>query len=216
MALSDTTRFLLAFARHPSKIGALAPSSRTLARAMCVGLEVGDDELLLEFGPGTGPFTDQIRHNIPDPACYLGIERDAGFVGLLQKRHPDLSFVTGSAEHAAEFSRHASEKAVGSIISGLPFAILPASVQDGIIDGIVRLLPAGGMFRTFQYVHAYALPSAVRFRRRMAAILGPCQRSRPVLRNMPPAFVLSWQRAGDGSYQADASTTALPGNCDAL
>ena len=214
--MSDTTRFLLAFARHPSKVGAVAPSSRTLARAMCVGLEVGTDELVLEFGPGTGPFTDQIRRNIPDPACYLGIERDVAFVGLLQERYPDLSFVAGSAEHAAEFSRQASKKAVGSIISGLPFACLPPTAQDGIIDSILHLLPVGGMFRTFQYIHAYALPTAVRFRRRMAATLGPCQRSRPVFRNMPPAFVLSWQKPDNGSDRPDASTAALPGAGDAL
>ena len=216
MALSDTTRFLLAFARDPSAIGAVAPSSRTLARAMCVGLEVGTDELVLEFGPGTGPFTDQIRRNIPDSACYLGIERDTAFVGLLQKRYPDLSFVTGSAEHAAEFSRQTSEKPVGSIISGLPFANLPPTAQDGIIESILRLLPVGGMFRTFQYVHAYALPTAVRFRRRMAATLGPSQRSRLVLRNMPPAFVLSWQRTENGSDRLDGSVATLPGNGGAL
>ena len=183
---------------------------------MCIGLEVGADELVLEFGPGTGPFTDQIRREIPDPACYLGIERDAAFVGLLQERYPDMSFVAGSAEHAAEFSRQTSGKAVGSIISGLPFALLPPTAQDGIIDSIVRLLPVGGTFRTFQYVHAYALPSAVRFRRRMAAILGPCQRSRPVLRNMPPAFVLSWQRTDNGFDWPEVGTAALPGNGDAL
>jgi len=179
---------------------------------MCVGLEVGTNELLLEFGPGTAPFTAQIRRSIPNPACYLGIERDSAFVGLLQKRHPDLSFV----EPAADFSRQTSQKAVGGIISGLPFASLPTTTQDRIIDSIVRLLPVGGVFRTFQYVHAYALPSAVRFRRRMARTLGPCERSSPVFRNVPPAFVLSWQRADAAPGQPCADTPALPGDGDAL
>ena len=69
-------------------------------------------------------------------------------------------------------------------------------MQDGVIAALSEMLPAGsgGQFRTFQYVHAYPLPTAVRFRRRMAAIFGPCQRSAVVVRNLPPAFVLSWSR----------------------
>ena len=68
MALSDAIRFFLAFLSNPSTVGAMAPSSRALSRAMCAGLEIGEDELVLEFGPGTGPFTEQILRMIPRPA----------------------------------------------------------------------------------------------------------------------------------------------------
>ncbi|MEX0742069.1 MAG: hypothetical protein WD079_04670, partial [Phycisphaeraceae bacterium] len=55
------------------------------------------------------------------------------------------------------------------------------------------LLP-GTEFRTFQYVHAWMLPAAVQFRRRMTRRFGPPRVSRPVLRNLPPAVVLTWGR----------------------
>lgn len=215
MTLSETGRFVFAFLRHPTTVGAVAPSSRVLARAMCVDLQVEPDELVLEFGPGTGPFTEQISRQLPDPACYLGIELEPAFVRLLRERYPGLNFVTGSAQDSDELLMRVGDKAVRSIISGLPFASLPPVVQDGVIDSVLRLLRPGGVFRTFQYVHAYALPAAVRFRRRMAKLLGPGERSRVVFRNVPPAFVLSWRRPAADPL-LEQSSAPLPSLAEAL
>jgi phospholipid N-methyltransferase len=162
---------------------------------MVRGLEVGPGESVIEFGPGTGPFTEAIRRCLADPGSYLGVERDASFVSLLRERFGDLHFVVGSAEHAARLHVAAGLGPVKAIICGLPFASLPARVQDAVIAALDELIQPGNMFRTFQYVHAYPLPAAMRFRRRMKAIFGPCQRRGPVLANLPPAFVLTWRRA---------------------
>ena len=78
------------------------------------------------------------------------------------------------------------------IISGLPFASLPPEVQRGIVDGTRAVLDHGGRFRTFQYVHAYAMPSAGRFRRAMGERFEGFVRGRAVIRNVPPAYVLTW------------------------
>ena len=210
MALSESGRFLFAFLRHPVTVGAVAPSSRVLARAMCADLRVGPDEAVLELGPGTGPFTAEIQRHLPDPACYLGVELEPGFVRLLEARHPDLSFMLGSAADSDALRRRLGDRAVHSIISGLPFAGLPPAMQDGVIDSVQRVLRPAGVFRTFQYLHAYALPGAVRFRRRMSALFGQVRRSRVVLRNVPPAFVLSWQRNGSADGAAASGPAALP------
>ena len=210
MALSESGRFLFAFLRHPVTVGAVAPSSRVLARAMCAGLRVGPDELVLELGPGTGPFTAEIQRHLPDPACYLGVELEPGFVRLLEARYPALRFVLGSAADGEALHGRLGGRPVHSIISGLPFAGLPPAMQDGVIDSVQRVLRPEGVFRTFQYLHAYALPGAVRFRRRMAALFGQVRRSRVVLRNVPPAFVLSWQRDGSTDAATTPDRAALP------
>ena len=75
-------------------------------------------------------------------------------------------------------------------------ASLPAAVQDGIVDGIVHCLEGtAGDFRTFQYVHAYGLRAARRFRAIMAERFQGFERSGPVVRNVPPAFVLRYWNA---------------------
>lgn len=190
----DAAQFFSVFVRHPGRIGAVAPSSAALARAMVAGLEIGQDESVLEFGPGTGPFTSTIAEMLAEPAHYLGIEREPRFVELLRRRYERLRFVLGSAEDARLHHAEAQLPPVRAILCGLPFASLAPSAQDGIIAALDQLLGPGGEFRTFQYLHAYTLPSAVRFRRRMAGVFGPHTRSPVVLVNLPPAFVLRWRR----------------------
>ncbi|MEZ5987733.1 MAG: phospholipid methyltransferase [Planctomycetota bacterium] len=200
MAKGDHARFLRTFLSSPGSTGAIAPSSRVLARAMIAGLELGPDDLVLEFGPGTGPFTEALRGILAAPEQYLGIERNPDFVGLLEGRFPGLRFVEGSAEDAghhlaAHRERTGRRGPLRAILSGLPFASLPAAVQDGILDALEPLLEDGAEFRTFQYVHAYGLPKAQRFRRDMQRRFGPARVVGPILRNLPPAFVLSWTGA---------------------
>lgn len=198
----DHARFLLAFLRRPASVGSIVPSSPALARAMLDGVHPGPHEAVLEYGPGTGAFTAEIIKRLAGRANgtadlsrrYLGIELDAGFVRLLQRRFPQGRFVEASAEHADRHCRAAGLKRVAAVISSLPFASLPTGVQERVVRTLARLLPRGSHFRTYQYLHTYPLPSAGRFREMMRRALGPHRRTATVIRNVPPAFVLSWRK----------------------
>ena len=190
----DAISFLAAWLRNPGGIGAVAPSSPALARAMVAGIRMEEGDCVIEFGPGTGPFTQEILAMLPDRKAYLGIDRESRFVTLLRDRFSDARFVEGSAAEAPRFRREAGLGPVRAIICGLPFASLPPAVQDGVIDAIDTLMAPGTEFRTFQYVNAYPLPRAIRYRRRMSALFGPPQCIGPIWRNLPPAFVLRWAR----------------------
>jgi phospholipid N-methyltransferase len=196
MARGDTFRFIRQFLRTPGSIGAVAPSSKYLAKAMVGGVVVESGQRLLEFGPGTGPFTAAILPLLDSPSAYLGIERDERFVSLLRERFPQLDVQHGLAQDAGRLLAERGGGVVAAILSGLPFASLPAAVQDGVMAAIHELLMPGGEFRTFQYVHAFPLPAARRFRRAMDQRFGVHRRSRPVLRNVPPAYVLTWTKQG--------------------
>jgi len=189
----------LAFARaavaQPRSIGAVAPSSRQLASAMAADLAVPPGRSVLELGPGTGRFTAMIRDRLAEPTQYLGIEAHAPFVGKLQKRFPELTFIEGSAAETDRWHASLALPPVGAIISGLPFASLPLVVQDGVLASIDALLSPGGEFRTFQYVFASAAPGSRRVRRKLNAMLGQPESQQLVLANLPPARVLRWRRA---------------------
>lgn len=188
----DAISFLGAVARGPAKVGAITPSSKALARAMTGGLDLDSGKAVVELGPGTGPFTKRLAEVMPDRTRYLGIERDEGFVGILRDRLPAMKVAHGSAEEMGKHLDEAGLDDVGVILSGLPFASLPGFVQDGVIESVVSLMGPGVVFRTFQYVHSWPLPAARRFRARMNERLGPLTISRPVLLNLPPAYVLTW------------------------
>ena len=190
----DTMRFFGSFLRRPRSIGAVLPSSRYLAEALVGRLDLRDGDLVVEFGPGTGPMTSVIHERMLDTARYLGIERDREFHNLLSKRFPDLPFHLGSADELEEILADRQLPRPRHIISGLPFASLPVAMQDGIIRGVDQALAPDGEFRTFQYVHAYGLPAARRFRDSMARHFPTYHRSGAVLRNVPPAYVLSYRR----------------------
>ncbi len=191
--LRDSLHFLGAFLRHPRTVGAVLPSSRFLAQALAGKLDLVAGDLVVEYGPGTGPMTAVIQAQLRPGLHYLGIERDAGFCARLRQRFPGLRFCEGSVEDVEHLLARHDLPRPRVIVSGLPFASLPAPVQDRVIAGTRRALRDDGEFRTFQYVHAYGLPSAVRFRRAMAARFAHFQRSRPVLRNVPPAYVLTYR-----------------------
>ena len=51
--------FFLEYLRHPSTIGAVAPSSRWLARKMIEAIRFNRCKCIVEYGPGTGAFTNE-------------------------------------------------------------------------------------------------------------------------------------------------------------
>lgn len=191
---NSTPQFLLSFLKNPVSVGAIVPSSSSLARMMLHGLEIKPGDKILELGPGTGAFTRHIRQVIPDTSNYLGIEREARFVELLEERFPKLQFINGNATNLPQLCADAGKCNANIIISGLPFAILMPQVRDKIIRCLDQMMSEGSIFRTFQYVHTYPLPSSVRFRRNMETYFGKHDRSKVIYKNLPPAFVLTWYR----------------------
>jgi phosphatidylethanolamine/phosphatidyl-N-methylethanolamine N-methyltransferase len=189
--IRDGIGFLGRFLRRPASIGAVLPSSRYLSRALVGRLDFAPGDLIVEYGPGTGPATEVIQQRLPAGARYLGIELDPRFHEHLQQRFPKLDFHLGSAADVRKAIESRGLPRPRRIVSGLPFASLPSVVQDGVIDGISWCLRGtDGDFRTFQYVHAYGLAAARRFRARMQERFDGFERIGQILRNVPPAFVL--------------------------
>lgn len=180
--------------KNPKSVCALTPSSRMLARAMARGLEIESDESVMELGPGTGALTDQVRHIIRDGGEYLGIELEHRFVHLLRERFPNLRFEQSNVTRAFQVHRDAGTPPVKAVISGLSISTMPGPVIDEVIVNLDRLMRPGSVFRMFQYVHAYYLPSAIRFRRRMSPLFSDYRCDALVMRNLPPALVLTWTR----------------------
>ena len=191
---TDTLPFVRAFLKSPGMIGSIVPSAPSLAHAMVADLQLAKGESVVELGPGTGSFTRVIQSLLSEENHYLGIEREPIFVRLLSTRFPDLLFVQGSAEVASRLHAELGLGPVRFVVSGLPFATLDTDITDTIISDIYSLMEPGSIFRTFQYVHAYPLPSAKNFRKLMYQKFGVPTRSAAIIPNIPPAYVLTWQR----------------------
>jgi len=190
----DHRVFLSHFRKSPRTVGAIAPSSQRLARAMLDGLNLEPGVRVVELGPGTGAVTGEIARRLPPNATCLAIDVNPDFSSRVAARWPQIESVCGRAEHLVELARSRGVLPVDHIVSGLPFASLPPSSTREIVDAIAEALRVGGTFTTFQYLHAYGFPSASTVRRTLTQKMGSRSTHRVVMGNLPPALVFRWRK----------------------
>ena len=184
--------FLGALIRNPRAVGAIAPSSVSLARRMV--RDVVPASRVVELGPGTGVITREILARNGEHGALLAVDVDRAFVDRIRRTWPGIDCVCAAAEMLPVLAAERGWPDVDYIVSGLPFATLPPATTRLILDGVQQVLRVGGTFTTFQYVHAYRMQSAAAFRRALSARLGCQPSAQLVVRNVPPAFVLTWHR----------------------
>ncbi|QQS39831.1 MAG: methyltransferase domain-containing protein [Acidobacteriota bacterium] len=191
--MNEKVEFLNAFLKNPLSVGAVAPSGPELSRKMVDGLEPSKDSIILELGVGTGAVTKAISGILPDDESYLGIELNDRFIDGLRNDFPALKFMQGDAGDASALHKESGLGKVGYVISSLPFVSLPGDVTERILGEIEKFMEQGCIFRTFQYAHGYYLPAALKLREFMRDRYGVSERSPIVMRNVPPAYTLTWR-----------------------
>lgn len=187
--------FLRQFARSPRTIGAVVPSSPALAQAMVAPIDFATARTIVEFGPGTGAFTRVIAHHLRPQCRYLGIELNGTFCHRLTTEFPRLGFVHGSVADLTPILASQGIAEVDAIVSGLPWATLPLSLQETVFSAVDRVLAPGGLFLTFGYVQSLLLPGAWALRERLRHSFGRVSRSKVIWANIPPAFAYICHKA---------------------
>lgn len=191
--MNENFQFLQAFLKNPLKVGAIAPSSPELAAKMIEGIEPDEDNVVLELGVGTGAITKFLQEKIPNKNAYLGIELDRDLVKNLNKNYTDLKIVAGNACDAYSIHKKSGLGKIRYIICCLPFVSLPNEVGERILMQADRFMQKGCLFRTFQYAHGYYMPSAIKLREFMRERYGKSRRSKLIVKNVPPAYTLTWK-----------------------
>ncbi|MFI6744424.1 class I SAM-dependent methyltransferase [Nonomuraea sp. NPDC050451] len=191
---SDREVFLRRWAGSPARMGAIAPSSPQLARAVSASVPERGDPVVIELGPGTGPFTAEIQHRLAGRGRHLAIEVDPVLAGRLQARYPGVEVIHDDAQRLPVLL---GERGVGHadvVISGLPWALFAPEAQRRLMDATAEVLDPAGSFAAFTYLHAVPLAAARRFRALLADRFEEVIASRTIWRNTPPAFVLHARR----------------------
>ena len=191
--MNENIEFLQAFLKNPLKVGSIAPSSPELAQKMVAGIRPNEENVVLELGVGTGAITKFLQEVVPNKESYLGIELDKDLVKLLKKNFPDLKIVRGNARDAFSIYQKTGFGKVGYIICCLPFVSLPNEIGERILLEVDKFMEQGCVFRTFQYAHGYYFPSAIKLREHMRSRYGKARKSPLIVKNMPPAYTLTWK-----------------------
>ena len=190
--MKENLQFLQAFLKNPLKVGAIAPSSPELAAEMLNGIQPDDHNIVLELGVGTGALTRFLRDVVPSKESYLGIELDSDLVTMLNENFPDMNIVCGSAAEAYSIHKESGLGKVRYVVCCLPFASLPKEISEVVLIEIEKFMNEGCELRIFQYAHGYYLPPAIKVREILKNRYGKSRRSPLVLKNVPPAFTLTW------------------------
>jgi phosphatidylethanolamine/phosphatidyl-N-methylethanolamine N-methyltransferase len=191
--MNENIQFLHAFLKNPMKVGAIAPSSPELAQKMLHGLKPTSESVVLELGVGTGAITKFIQGLLTDESSYLGIELDKTLVRSLKINYPTMKIVRGNARDVHAIHERSGLGKVGFIVCCLPFVSIPNEIGEEILMEIDKFMEKGCVFRTFQYAHGYYFPSAIKLREHMRNRYGKSKRSPLVVKNVPPAYTLTWQ-----------------------
>ena len=201
--LTEFSTFLGEFRRTFETTGAIAPSSRHLARAIVRPLSQHERPArILEVGPGTGAVTREIvRHIRPGDRFHL-VELNDRFVEVLRRRFATEPAFQRVAEHVEIFhmpvQELASDEPYDYIISGLPLNNFEPDLVDSILDRLLHLLRPEGTLSFFEYLAIRRMKMVIaskRERRRVVDVgrvvhdyLRQYERARrTVLLNFPPA-----------------------------
>jgi len=192
--MSDTLAFVRNFLKQPTTIGAIAPSSRALANMMVDSVDWDNAKTVIEYGPGTGVFTEQIVKRMRPETKFFAIEQSDTFAMMTRRRVPTATVHQASVTDVVKLCQGESVDKVDAIICGLPWASFPESLQQSCFDEMLKVLRPGGVFATFAYWQGLLLPAGLRFRSRLKRTFTEVKHSPTVMMNLPPAFVYRCRR----------------------
>jgi len=182
-------RFLRNFVARPVTTGAVVPSSNALAELITDAADVQNAKVVIEFGTGTGVFTEKIVRKLPRQAQFFAIEINPDFARLTRERCPTVTVHEDSAVNAVRYLKSVGHAQCDSIVCGLPWASFPEDLQDDLLHTVRQVLKPGGALATFAYLQGVLLPAGQRFREKLKANFGSVSTTRTVWMNLPPAFV---------------------------
>lgn len=181
----DGLSFIKQYITKPRTVGAILPSSNYLADKMVETIDFKSASYIMEYGPGTGVFTDRILEMRKSDTIILLFETNEVFYDLLQEKYknePNLYVLNDSAEHIEKYMARYHIPWVDYIVSGLPFTSLPQAVSANILKQTKLHLCQDGRFILFQYTL---------FKKKLIEQYFNTIEITRELRNMPPAYVLS-------------------------
>jgi phospholipid N-methyltransferase len=184
-------KFVKEFVLSPKSTGAIAPSSSELANKMTEIANLAMAKTVVEFGSGTGVFTEQILQKIGDDTVFFALEINPVFVEKTQQRCPEALVYQDWASNVKKYLEEHGQEHCDCIVSGLPWTLFSEKEQVQLLQVISSSLKPNGTFVSFTYLGGNLSPGGRRFKKFLPQHFSKVSRSKMVWNNLPPAFVYS-------------------------
>lgn len=180
--------FLRAFFRDRRTIGAVAPTSRGVARRIARLAAVERAQRMVEFGAGTGAITSELLAAMPDDGRLWAYEIHPPFVQHLRAAvgDPRFNVLETSAEAIGELRDREAPDGFDAIVSSIPFSLIGPEQTPVILRAARKALRPGGRFVALQYHPRFLAPFLRDEFGRIEREVYPW--------NIPPATLLSARR----------------------
>ncbi|WP_238918648.1 rRNA adenine N-6-methyltransferase family protein [Clostridium sp. YIM B02555] len=178
-------KFLIEYIKSPRSIGAVAPSSQKLAEKMVNSVNFENSECIVEYGAGTGVFTEKLIARKKEDTLLIVFENNREFYNILLNKYKNKKkvwIINDGAENINKYINKLGIEQVDYIVSGLPFTSLHKNISDIILNNTRDILKSDGEFITFQY----SLVKNRLFKSYFKSI-----KITKIRLNLPPAYVLS-------------------------
>jgi len=180
--------FLKEFFKERKTVGAIRPSSKSLAKKMLKNVNFTNSEVIVEFGPGTGVFTRRIIEEMKPTANLYVFELHKPFFNKLQKEFDSnerVQVINDSAEKLGKYLEADNKKFADVIISSLPLTNFDQKLTMRILKSAETALKPEGQYIQFQY--------SLNARKLLNKIFGSIS-IQFTANNLPPAFVYTCKK----------------------
>lgn len=149
--MTDTMTYIKTFLRDKN-VASITPTSSVGVKRVCSKINFDTSDLIIEYGPGTGVFTNFLLKSMRPDAKLILIELNKNFSSILRQsiRDPRVTIVNDSAENVLETLRKCQESRADYILSGIPFFWLRNGLREKILTNTYNALKVGGKFLVYQ------------------------------------------------------------------
>lgn len=180
--------FFREFVRDPMAVGAVAPSSAALAQSMVTSADLRPGQVVVEVGPGTGPFTEALLAARPGEPL-LCLEPAETLAAALRERCPEAEVMERMVQDLPGILADKGWGRADRIVSGLPLTLWDKPTLEAVYGAMVDSLKPDGRMVTFSYVVSQMMPNARRMRAELGRYFGKVTTSPITWANIPPALV---------------------------
>lgn len=187
-AAGEELLFLRRWLAHPLKVGALLPSSPFLGRLVAKHVRANPDEYVVELGAGTGTVTKTLLQSGIPAARLFVVEIDSDLCSFLRRELPEAQIIQGDATKLHDLLPPEALGRIRTVVSGIPMLPMPVELQRRMLDSWFGVIAPGGKILQYTYSLASPIPEAKH------GLKG--KRCGIEMRNVPPAWVWSYERSG--------------------
>ena len=175
--------------RTPASIGAIAPSSRSVAKSVVALANLNKAKTVVELGSGTGVFTEQIIDNLGVDTTFFALELNQVFVQATKTRCPQVQVYHDTAQSIRQYLNKHDVDQCDCIVSSLPWTMFEPIDQDILLEMLSSVLAPGGCFVSIVYLGAKTRRRGRHFIRSLPKHFHTVYKTKTVWRNIPPTQI---------------------------